>query len=842
MITPLVRTAPVPARADLHVHSKFSDRPSEWLLRRIGSPESFVEPMHIYHTARSRGLDFITISDHNCIDGALEIAHLPGTFLSTEVTTYFPEDGCKIHCLVLGISEAQFAMIQELRPNIYEFQRYVVEQDIVYSCAHPLFRVNDRLTVQHFEKLMLLFNRFEGINGTRDPRACDLANCVLRSLSPRTLERMANEHGIEPLGPQPWVKHFTGGSDDHSGLYIGHAHTITPAADSTAHFLQHLREGSHEPAGSHGTSIQLAHCFYQIGYSFYKDRLMRKSPGGHNLVGELFKRMLEEPRPERAPTLGRRIYGLAEKMLRARKLRRMSDVERTLVQEFSTMFRAEQTPVGGGAGGVPAEAAPSDLSDRRTFQHACRISHMLTYTFLRKFDKYAREGRLIDSLQTIASLGPVALSIAPYLAAFRTQHKDEKFLQEVAERFDVARPRRDRSDRKAWVTDTISDVNGVAVTIRMLAAAAQRSGKPLTVLSSVADLPAGDIDIKNFEPVGTFTMPEYEHQQIAFPPFLHVIEYMERQKFSEVFISTPGPMGLVGLAAAKLLGLRTVGIYHTDFPAYVRMLTQDVNLEQMTQRFMSWFYEQMDTIFVPSEAYRSQLVRNGFDRRKLLIMERGVDLDRFNPGYRQGRFWREMGLDDGPVILYVGRISREKNIDALAAAFKQLVERGAKANLAIVGDGPYLEELRRRHGSDPRITFTGFLGGEELSRAYASADLFVFPSTTDTFGNVVLEAQASGVPVIVSDRGGPADIVRARDSGVIVNVAEPAALVEAIARLLADPHQRLELSRRGLQNAAESSWPAVLDHFWHARAEPAPPHPRQIELHAEFRAMAMDVA
>src|SRR5262249_19532537 len=105
-------------KVDLHVHSKYSDRPSECILRRVGAPESFVEPIDVYRRAKQRGMQFVPISDHNCIDGALEIAHLPGTFLSTEVTTYFPEDGCKIHCLVSGISERQFEAIEELRENI----------------------------------------------------------------------------------------------------------------------------------------------------------------------------------------------------------------------------------------------------------------------------------------------------------------------------------------------------------------------------------------------------------------------------------------------------------------------------------------------------------------------------------------------------------------------------------------------------------------------------------------------------------------------------------------------------------------------------------------------------
>src|SRR5262245_15512442 len=112
------------SRADLHVHSKYSDRPSDWFLRRIGAPESFVEPLDIDRIARARGMDFVTISDHNCIDGALEIAHLPGAFLSNEATVYFPENGAKVHILTTGINEEQFRVIQEVRENIYDFREY----------------------------------------------------------------------------------------------------------------------------------------------------------------------------------------------------------------------------------------------------------------------------------------------------------------------------------------------------------------------------------------------------------------------------------------------------------------------------------------------------------------------------------------------------------------------------------------------------------------------------------------------------------------------------------------------------------------------------------------------
>jgi hypothetical protein len=220
------------SRCDLHVHSKYSDRPSEWFLRRVGAPESFVDPREVYRNARQKGMDFVTISDHNCIKGALEIAHLPGVFLSNEVTTYFPENGAKVHILVTGIDEEQFRMIQELRADIYRLQEYLMGEDIICSVAHVLFRVNGRLTIDQFERLLLLFPRFELINGSRDRRAADLLGAILGSLTPEMIAEMADRQGIEPYGPHPWKKSLTAGSDDHSGAYPAGAFTKTPLASN----------------------------------------------------------------------------------------------------------------------------------------------------------------------------------------------------------------------------------------------------------------------------------------------------------------------------------------------------------------------------------------------------------------------------------------------------------------------------------------------------------------------------------------------------------------------------------------------------------------------------------
>jgi glycosyltransferase involved in cell wall biosynthesis len=296
-------------------------------------------------------------------------------------------------------------------------------------------------------------------------------------------------------------------------------------------------------------------------------------------------------------------------------------------------------------------------------------------------------------------------------------------------------------------------------------------------------------------------------------------------------------MGLTGLVAARLLGLRTTGIYHTDFVQYVRHLTQDDDLADVTWQYLRWFYDQCSTILAPTEFYRRQLLDAGLEPAKLGVMARGVDTRLFHPSKAAAGFFDRFGAANGFRFLYVGRISKEKNVEALVEAFDELVRRGVRstgfsrngagqppeggttnagtcaASLVFVGDGPLRQQLAARCKGKP-IAFTGMLEGEELARAYASGDCLVFPSTTDTFGNVVLEAQASGLPVIVSDRGGPAEIVRRHQSGVVVDLTHPHALADAMEQMMRDEDLRNGLRQRGLRNAAESCWENVLEDFW----------------------------
>jgi glycosyltransferase involved in cell wall biosynthesis len=291
-----------------------------------------------------------------------------------------------------------------------------------------------------------------------------------------------------------------------------------------------------------------------------------------------------------------------------------------------------------------------------------------------------------------------------------------------------------------------------------------------------------------------------------------MLDYVQREKFSEIIISTPGPVGLTGLLAAKMLNLQTSGIYHTDFPQYIRILTEDSFLESVTWRYMHWFYGQLDTVFVNSEEYRQSWIKRGFDSAKLKIFPRGLDTDLFHPARRDPSFFAKFGACDSEVrLLYVGRVSREKDLDFLATAYRRLRDEGLPVQLLVVGHGPYSEEFAR---SVPEASFTGYLTGKELAAAYASADIFVFPSTTDTFGNVIIEAQASGVAAVVSDSGGPKELVQHNENGLITKSHDLDDFARAIRELVVDPARRKRMGNRARQSVLDRTWPSAFRKFW----------------------------
>jgi glycosyltransferase involved in cell wall biosynthesis len=256
------------------------------------------------------------------------------------------------------------------------------------------------------------------------------------------------------------------------------------------------------------------------------------------------------------------------------------------------------------------------------------------------------------------------------------------------------------------------------------------------------------------------------------------------------------------LVLAKILGIPVVHNYRTDLIAYTRILLD----HPLFIAGLHWFIRNFlksggGNVIVPSQAFVQECVAMGIPRGRVVLLPRGVDLSRFSPAQRQPGAWREFGAPEGPVIAYLGRVSREKGLEVLSDAFERLLETHPDAVLGVIGDGPWLKSFQERLSHTGRAVFTGEIKGAALARALASADVFAFPSTTDTFGNAVLEAMACGVPAVVTDQGGPKEIVEDGVSGVVVPGGDRDALAEALSRLLADPTARERLGRGGVARA-----------------------------------------
>ena len=288
-------------------------------------------------------------------------------------------------------------------------------------------------------------------------------------------------------------------------------------------------------------------------------------------------------------------------------------------------------------------------------------------------------------------------------------------------------------------------------------------------------------------PVGKFELPAYQDLKIYYPPFLRMLDYCYSSNFSHIHAVTPGPVGLAALAVSKILKKTIYGTYHTAFPEYVKALTNDDSLEEMAWKYMIWFYNQMDAVYVPSKTIGKELVARGIDREKIVFYPRGIDIEKFHPGKKDLMVEYKYKIpSDCKRILYAGRVSKEKNLEDLVATYKKLMGKRTDIHLIIAGDGPYLNEMKKQLKKFP-ATFTGFISGNELSAIYAASDLFIFPSTTDTFGNVILEAQASGIPVIVTDKGGPKENIIRDKTGFMVKAHDISAFTDAVLKICDDP-------------------------------------------------------
>jgi glycosyltransferase involved in cell wall biosynthesis/predicted metal-dependent phosphoesterase TrpH len=795
---------------DLHVHSKYSVRPSQWILQKLGCPECFTEPAEVYRIARQKGMDLVTITDHNNILGSAEIAHLPGTFISEEVTTYFPEDRCKAHVLVYDINDAIHREIQKVRENIFELVDYLSRAGIVHILAHPLYSVNDKLTIEHFEKFLLLFKNIE-LNGARDDYQNYAIKKIVDNLTPQILDMLADKHGMVPIFPEPWRKNLTGGSDDHSSLNIARQYTSVKGANSLNEFLQGIGKARSTPVGKGSGPRVMSHNIYGIAYQYYKRKLNFQSDVNKDPVLRFLDRCLQPDSESDERLVTRLIYSWRKrKVPRQQEGSRILDVLRFEAQKLLQGDPELMNIASNGNG-------HHENGDERWFNFVNKVSNKVLIHFWDSLLSNLSGAHFFNMFQSLGSAGAAYTLLAPYFVTFTIFSRDRHFSSAAMGHFGIEEATAGGNSRPvkiAYFTDTFHEINGVALTIRNQLDLANKTGKNLTVITCDAESRPPIKGMMNFNPIGVYDLPEYPEQKIFLPPFLEMLSYCYEQQITQIHVATPGPLGLAALAIARIMKIPLSGTYHTAIPQYAHILTGDAAIEELVWRYTTWFYDQLNLILVPSTSTERELIGKGIDSNKISLFPRGVDTVRFHPAKRNaGYLSREFGAGDGPKILYVGRISKEKDLHSLAVAFRALTKTIHDVELVIVGDGPYLDELKELLAGTPSI-FTGYREGEELSTIYASCDLFAFPSATDTFGNVVLEAQASGLPVIVSDSGGPQENMIPHKTGEVIPAGDSDALLKSLEFLLADRARLKEMGKAARRNMENRSYERAFDETW----------------------------
>jgi glycosyltransferase involved in cell wall biosynthesis/predicted metal-dependent phosphoesterase TrpH len=863
-------------RVDMHCHSTASEVSRLGVQRALGLPECATPPREVYELAKRRGMDFVTITDHDTIDGVLEIADRPDVFVSEELTARFRgEPEIAVHVLCYGISPDDHAWLQAHSGDVELCAAYLYERELACALAHPYYTVGAPLRARHRRRLAELFGVWEVRNGARAPE-----------LNHPAATYVATRDGIG-----------IGGSDDHAGVDIGRTFTEAPPAASPAEFLAHLRAGEVLARGKQGSAAKWAHAAIALaartlgGGPSGPRGVVGKGAAGPGAVGEDVAR----PDPVRVMTMVRRLLREGD----ARHGAVGSDLS---PQDARCLLRAWLAAVELDLDerGLIAYMQEDSFSHSALYRRACRLHERKLRAAVEAAVRAAgagvegdddagveggddagaagagveggdsagaagagveggdgtgepdgetaangAPGGDVGAEVTAAAEGLFESCIAaiPYAPASAFLANEQVKLAALpfahsrslgsdgslrSDGSDGASPpgapgprgwaRADgpavrglddgETPRVAILVDGISSTHGVTRTIEEI----RQRGVPGFEIEVVGTDPEVD---RRLSAVTEIDVPFYPGLSIGVPSLPAAVQTLAPATgggYDSIHVCSPGPVGVAGALLARTLGLPLLGSYHTELTAYAGLRSGRRQIADAMALAVGAFYNACDLVLSPSRASDEALAAIGMGSEKVLRWDRGVDTSRFDPALRDERL---LGGDSDRLlgqetlnVLYCGRITREKGVDLLAEAFLRARSRDPRLHLVLAGGGPEQERLRERLGET--ATFLGWLGGSELARVYASADLFLFPSALDTFGQVILEAQASGLPVIAVAEGGPLSLIENRVTGLLCE-ADASQLADALLELASSPLLRERLSRAALSSVRSRTWERALE-------------------------------
>jgi glycosyltransferase involved in cell wall biosynthesis/predicted metal-dependent phosphoesterase TrpH len=727
-------------RADLHCHSSASQESRLGVQTALGLPECATPPEEVYDLAKRRGMDFVTITDHDTISGVLEIADRPDVFLSEELTAWFRGEPQAVHVLCWGIAPHDHDWLRAHSGDVEECAEYLHGNGIACALAHPFYAVAAPLTARHRRRLAQLFPNWETRNGSRAPELNMPAAIYIET------------HGGAGVG----------GSDDHAGVDIGRTWTETPPASTPEQFLRRVRRGEATARGDQGGAAKWAHAAMALAA-----RALGRGDGGAapdpRVVLAMAERVVSQANARSGPLAADFGPEDARAVLRSW----LDSLDLGLTEQQLVAWMQEDG------------FAHADLYRRGRRIHERKLREAVDAALLA-----ARRGEGYG--EAAGAVFEASVPAIPYAAAaaFLGREKAKLVAREAGPR------------RVALVADGVGGMHGVTHTLDQI----RDRGVPgfeVEVIGTDANvdrrLPAvADVDI-----------PFYEGLRVGVPLLPAVVEALAERRYDIVHLCSPGPAGVAAALLARIMELPLVGSYHTELGVYAGLRSGDLRLRAGTDAALAALYGLCEVVLSPSESADGSLRALGVAPERIGRWDRGVDVARFDPRNRE-----PSRLPGELTVLYAGRLTREKGADLLADAFLRARERDPRLHLALAGGGPEQTALRDRLG--PYATFLGWLDSRELACAYASADVFLFASTTDTFGQVILEAQASGLPVVAVAEGGPLSLVEDGRTGRLCP-PDSDALAEAVVELARSPRQRKQLADAALAAVRERTWERALE-------------------------------
>jgi len=363
----------------------------------------------------------------------------------------------------------------------------------------------------------------------------------------------------------------------------------------------------------------------------------------------------------------------------------------------------------------------------------------------------------------------------------------------------------------ALVTETYPpEVNGVAMTLSRLVEGMAARGHDVEVIrprQSGDDEPTTQGRIEQV-PMPGLPIPRYDGLHFGLPARWKLEERWGEHRPDVVHIATEGPLGVTALGAAEHLGIPVTSTFHTNFHQYTRHYVSGL-VEGTVMRYLRWVHNRCGVTMTPAQDVVDQLKADGFER--VTVLARGVDGVLFHPDKRSAELRQSWGCDDDtPVVAYVGRIAAEKNLPVAVKAVEAMKQVDDRTRFLLVGDGPYRATLEKEH---PEFIFAGMQHGEDLAAHYASADVFVFASTTETFGNVVTEAMASGLVPLTYDYAAAKKVIRSGENGIAVPFDDEPAFIAAAEQLIRDREQWPAMAKAARETVEPITWDAVVDRF-----------------------------